>query len=109
MKIWGLLPTGLASIVRSVGWSPLGRRIALTIGETAGAPPIGTRYEGTIVGLNGHASAVVQLSDQSTVTLRARNVGYDFYYLAIGPIATYVSRADPENPFAAGILRLSRS
>ena len=69
---------------------------------------MGARYEDTIVELNGSASATVLLSKQTTLTMRARVVGRDFYYLALVPIGVYVSGAKPENPFAAGIVRLSR-
>jgi hypothetical protein len=108
MKVWDLVPTGIARIVRSFGWSPIGRKITLTIGETGGEVAMGTRYEGTITAVNQNATAAIQLSNQTTMTVRARHVGYDLYYLAIGSIAVHVYRSESENAFAAGILKLSR-
>jgi hypothetical protein len=70
---------------------------------------MGARYEGTIVELVGSTRATARLVNQTTITMRARNVGRDLHDLAMAPIGVYVYGAESENPFAAGILRLVRS
>jgi hypothetical protein len=107
MKIWELVPTGLATAVRLLGWLPVGKKVVLTIVETPNKSQHGRRESGTIVAVDGTTTAVVELVDKTTIKVRTRHVGYDLFYLAIGPIAVYLSKAPNDQTFAGAMLKLS--
>jgi hypothetical protein len=92
-------------MVRTLGWSPIGKLIDFVIQEGMNPLLVGKHLIGTVTALNEGGSATVRTSTGEEFTLLPRHVGFGFYYLRVGKIAAYLL-SDSQQPSAQGILAL---
>jgi hypothetical protein len=105
MNFAAIVPLGIERLVRALGWSPIGKKVRLLI-EEGRSSLVGTRIIGTVTALALDSSATVNTTTGEAFTVKARHVGYGFYYLRIGTIAVYLETPDSDVPIGQGILAL---
>lgn len=106
-------------MARRIGWSPIGKRVSITIDEAADAELIGVGVRGHITTADKHR-ATVRLAHPlrsknasfEIVDVFPRHRGYDFHHLRFGAIAVYMAphsegtpSASEDTRFAGGMMR----
>ncbi len=106
-----VVPTCIEVLVKTFGWSPIGKLIDFLIEEGRDPLLVGRHLIGTIAALNEGGSATVMTSTGEVFTLLPRHEGFGFYYLRVGKIAAYLLSDSRHPPIgdprtAQGILAL---